>query len=131
MYDESSHYTKNILWFNDHGICDYKQLNLTKEKFPDYIDNLFVDGILNKNIIQPNQTILLALSGGRDSLALLYLLRRNKDRLPPFTLIGVTVADSAASKNDIVIAQEAMRSLGVDDYKILPLSYVNETMNFK
>lgn len=62
---------------------------------------------------------------------MLYLLRRNKDKLPPHELVGVTVADTAASTKDIKVAMEAIQNLGVKDYTVLPLEYVNETMNFK
>ncbi len=85
----------------------------------------------NKALPEENDTILLALSGGRDSLALLYLLQRNRERLPNFTLVGVTVADSAADKADIIVAKEAMANLGVDDYTILDNAYLNKTMNYK
>lgn len=129
--DKKSIYTKNVLWFNDNGICDMKESQFTEEEFVKYIDNMFVQGIIEKKLIKDNEKIILALSGGRDSLALLYLLRRNKDKLPPHELIGVTVADTAASIKDIAVAKEAMIHSGVDDYTILPVDYVNETMKFR
>ena len=64
-------------------------------------------------------------------MALLYLLRRNKNRLVNHHIIGVTVAETTASLEDIQVAKEAIKNLGIDDYTLLPLSYVNETMNFK
>ncbi|AUL97474.1 hypothetical protein [Vibrio vulnificus] len=124
-------YTKNVLWFNESGICDLKESQLNKEQFVEYVDDMFVQGIMDKALIKDGDNIVLALSGGRDSLALLYLLRRNKDRLPKHHLIGVTVAETAAAPEDIKVAKEAITNLGVDDYTILPLEYVNETMGFK
>jgi tRNA(Ile)-lysidine synthase TilS/MesJ len=129
--DIPSVYTKNVLWFNDNGICDMKESQFDEASFVKYVDDMFVQGILEKKLIKDNDKIILALSGGRDSLALLYLLRRNKDRLPLHQLIGVTVADTAASSKDIEVAREAITSLGVEDYTVLPLDYVNETMKFR
>ncbi|MCW7549382.1 hypothetical protein OO184_15930 [Photorhabdus sp. APURE] len=123
-------YTKRILWFKENGICDLKQTQFNGDNFVKYIDDMFVQGILAKALIKENDKIILALSGGRDSLALLYLLRRNVDKLPKHELIGVTVADTAASGADVKVAAEAIANLGVRDYTILPLSYVNETMHF-
>lgn len=127
----NSIYTKNVLWFNDNGICHMKESQFTKKDFIEYIDNMFVQGILEKKLIRKNEKIILALSGGRDSLALLYLLRRNKEKLPPHEIIGVTVADTAASSKDIDVAKEAIIKLGVTDYTILPIDFVNDTMKFK
>lgn len=124
-------YTKNVLWFNDNGICEMKETQFDPDSFVKYVDDMFVQGIMEKKLIIENQKIVLALSGGRDSLALLYLLRRNKDKLPPHELVGVTVAETAASTKDITVAMEAIQNLGVKDYTVLPLEYVNETMNFK
>lgn len=129
--ENESVYTKKCLWFNDNGIADLKYVDFDSNNFAQWLDDNFVDGILAKNLIEENDTILLALSGGRDSLALLYLLQRNRERLPNFTLVGVTVADSAADKADIIVAKEAMANLGVDDYTILDNAYLNKTMNYK
>ncbi|NDL00243.1 hypothetical protein [Photorhabdus bodei] len=109
-------YTKRILWFKENGICDLKQTQFNEDSFVKYIDDMFVQGILTKSLIKENDKIILALSGGRDSLALLYLLRRNVDKLPKHELIGVTVADTAASGADVKVAAEAIANLGVRDY---------------
>lgn len=124
-------YTKKILWFNENGISDLKCADYNKDNFVQWLDENFVSGILSKNLIEENDTILLALSGGRDSLALLYLLQRNKEKLPPFNLVGVTVADSAADKADVLVAKEAMANLGVNDYTVLDIQYLNQTMKYK
>src|SRR3989338_5240865 len=124
-------YSKKVLWFNDNGICHIKHASFDKEAFVIWVENNFVEGILSKELIQENDTICLALSGGRDSLALLYLLGRNRHRLPNFKLVGVTVADSAASFEDVDRATEAVKILGLEDYTILPIEYVNQTMHYK
>lgn len=129
--ENESIYTKKCLWFNNNGIADLKYSDFDSNNFTQWLDDNFVNGILAKNLIEENDTILLALSGGRDSLALLYLLQRNRERLPNFNLVGLTVADSAADKVDIIVAKEAMANLGVDDYTILDNEYLNKTMNYK
>lgn len=129
--ENESIYTKKCLWFNDNGIADLRYSDYDASDFAQWTDDNFINGILAKNLIEERDTILLALSGGRDSLALLYLLQRNRKRLPNFTLVGVTVADSTADKADIIVAKEAIANLGVDDYTILDNEYLNKTMNYK
>ncbi|KEQ11752.1 tRNA lysidine(34) synthetase [Endozoicomonas numazuensis] len=129
--NSESVYTKNVLWFNDSGICDLKETQFNKEEFIQYVNDMFVQGVMDKSLIKEGGSIVLALSGGRDSLALLYLLRINKDRLPKHHIIGVTVAETVAAPEDMKRAKEAITNLDVTDYTILPLEYVNETMRFK
>ncbi len=128
---KDSLYTKRMLWFQENGVAELKSLQMNGDTFIRHIDDIFVDGIHSKNLIEKGDTLLLALSGGRDSLALLYLLQRNKNRLPPFNLVGVTVAETAAAPEDIIVAKEAMASMGVKDHTVLDIDYVNQTMGFK
>lgn len=116
--NESSIYTSKVLWFNDSGICELKQASIAEKDFPEWLENRFVDSIKHINCISKNDRICLPLSGGRDSLALLYLLERTKSKLPKFSIVGVTVEPTVASLGDLEIAQEAMRSLGLTDYNI-------------
>jgi tRNA(Ile)-lysidine synthase TilS/MesJ len=124
-------YSKSLLWFHDNGICKLKTFRNSSEQLPRMLEQVFIDGIMRHRLIEPGDTICLPLSGGRDSLALLYLLQNCKDRLPLFKMVGVTVSPIAASDNDLDIAAEAVRKLGVEDYHTLSHEYVAETMGLR
>jgi tRNA(Ile)-lysidine synthase TilS/MesJ len=130
-HKNDSIYTSKILWFKDSGICELKQASIAEEKFPEWLENRFVDSIKHIQCISKNDRVCLPLSGERDSLALLYLLERTKAKLPKFSITGVTVEPTVASLGDLDIAQEAMRSLGITDYNILDANYVKRTMHLK
>jgi tRNA(Ile)-lysidine synthase TilS/MesJ len=124
-------YSSELLWFNQNGVSEIHKASMNEAEFVEWLEQRFVDGIVDFNLIKENQSICLALSGGRDSLALLYLLRRTAHKLPKHNLIGCTVSPTAASSEDVQIAKESINNLGVTDYSILDLNYVNETMNLK
>ena len=124
-------YTNKILWFNDNGICELKQAHISKSDYTSWLEKKFVDSICISQIIEKNDHICLPLSGGRDSLALLYLLERTKSKLPSFTITGVTVAPTVASSGDLKIATEAIQNLGVKDYHILNADFVKDTLHLK
>lgn len=124
-------YTSKVLWFKDSGICELKQASISKKHFPEWLESRFVDSLKHISCINDNDRICLPLSGGRDSLALLYLLERTKSRLPKFSISGVTVEPTVASAGDLTIAQEAMKNLGLTDYNVLDASYVKKVMKLK
>lgn len=127
---DESIYTAQALWFNDNGICNVRESSMAGGDFIQWLERKFVDGILSHELVREGDHICLALSGGRDSLALLYLLQRTRKELPAFQLSGVTISPTAASDNDVRVATEAIRSLGVSDYTVLGMNYVNQTMRF-
>lgn len=47
--DAESVYTKNVLWFNDNGICEMKETQFDPDSFVKYVDDMFVQGIMEKN----------------------------------------------------------------------------------
>lgn len=126
---KDSIYTNKFLWFNDSGICDLKQANIPKEKYVAWLEDRFVESIKMVNLIQDGDPLCLPVSGGRDSLALLYLFERTKKRLPKFNFTCVTVSPTVAGVGDLKIATDAIESLGVKEYVILDGDYVKETMN--
>lgn len=129
--NKDSIYTNKFLWFNNSGVCELKHAQIKKSEYITWLENKFVESIQIAQILENNDRICLPLSGGRDSLALLYLLARTKHRLPSFSVIGVTVAPTVASISDLKIASEAIHSLGIKDYHILDASYVKQTMHLK
>lgn len=124
-------YTTKFLWFNNSGICELKHAHIPKSEYVAWLETKFIESIQIAQLLNKNDHICLPLSGGRDSLALLYLLARTKHKLPSFSVVGVTVAPTVASVGDLEIASEAIRSLGIQDYHILDANYVKKTMNLK
>lgn len=127
----NSIYSNKFLWFNNSGICELKHANIPKSEYVAWLEKKFIESIQIAQLINKGDHICLPLSGGRDSLALLYLLARTKHKLPAFSVVGVTVAPTVASVGDLDIASEAIRSLGIKDYYILDANYVKDTINLK
>lgn len=115
---EDSIYTKKILWFDGSGVCKLKTQSFNQEQFIQWMEETFVTAILDKELIKENDEIVLALSGGRDSIALLYLLYHCKDKLPPHTLYACTV-QSLAHDADMEVAKEVADLAQVVEWDIL------------
>lgn len=128
---KKSVYTTQILWFNDSGIAELINAEMDENEFVEWLEKKFVDGILMKDLIEKNEDLCLALSGGRDSLALLYLLQNTRKSLPDFNLVGCTVMPTAASGKDVEIAREAIENLGVTDYTVIGYEALNSIFNLK
>ena len=124
-------YTAQMLKFNDSGISEIGKVALEAGDFVQWLERKFVDGVLSKNLINDGDQLCLALSGGRDSLALLYLLQKTRDQLPDFHLFGCTVAPTAASRADVEIAAEAIAGLGVNDHFIMDMEDVKSIFNLE
>lgn len=120
----SSLYTKRLLWFNDDGQTELVNKKVSRNEFASFLEDIFVESILEKKLIEEGDTIGLALSGGRDSLALLYLLAATRKRLPSFRLKGVTICE-ASNIRDVVIAKEASCQLEIDQ-KLIEIEEVKK-----
>ncbi|MEK5486901.1 MULTISPECIES: hypothetical protein [Lysinibacillus] len=84
---EDAYYTKRLFLHNDYdGDYTATQTSFNKEEFVSYLDQVFVDGIMMNRLIEKNDRIALAMSGGRDSLSLGYFLSRNREHFPDHTM---------------------------------------------
>ncbi|MEB6550946.1 hypothetical protein MXL46_17960 [Heyndrickxia sporothermodurans] len=89
---EDSYYTKRMFLHNDtDGDYTATQTSFNKEEFVSYLEETFVEGILLNNLIEDQENIGLAMSGGRDSLSLGYFLSRTKTKLPEFQIKSIHV----------------------------------------
>lgn len=94
--EENSFYTKRLaIHDKENGDFQYLRTDFDRNELVAYLDDMFVSGIYEANLIEENDDILLAISGGRDSLSLAYFLTRNRDRLPNFSLAAVHVETSS------------------------------------
>lgn len=101
-----SYYTKRLaLHSPDDGDFKYYLTRFNHESFVNYLDDTFVDGCNSENLFENGENVLLALSGGRDSLSLGYFLSRNKDKLINFNLRAVHV-ETSSNKLETSYAQE-------------------------
>ena len=94
--EDESFYTKRLAVHDkENGDFLYYRTEFEKEEFVKYIDEMFVSGVYEAGLIDEGDDILLAISGGRDSLSLAYFLTRNKSKLPKFTLSAIHVETSS------------------------------------
>lgn len=94
--EEYSYYTKRFANHDEeNGDFNYCLTKFDQNEFVRYIENMFVDGCNEAELLSENEAVLLALSGGRDSLSLGYFLSRNKNRLPNIKLSAIHVETSS------------------------------------
>ncbi|MFF8531767.1 hypothetical protein ACN6K9_001630 [Streptomyces sp. SAS_267] len=88
---DDAYYTKRHFMHSGEGDYDSTQVAFNREEYVQYVEQLFIDGVHSKGLITPDDRVLLAVSGGKDSLALGYFLSRTAPRLPDFDLQTVHV----------------------------------------
>jgi uncharacterized protein (TIGR00269 family) len=70
---------------------EYEGVDLCSKCFVDSIETKVRRTITKKRMLEHNDTVAVALSGGKDSVALLRILRKLERRFPPAQLIAITV----------------------------------------
>lgn len=83
-------YTKSVL-FDTNGALEQRREQLDEAGFLHYVEEAFVQSLTRQQVVRPGDSIVIGLSGGRDSVAYLTLLERTRDRLPETSLTAVTV----------------------------------------
>ena len=83
-------YTKSIL-FDDKGDLEVRSEQFDRNSYPQFVESVFIDSVTSGQTIRDGDRIVLGLSGGRDSIALLKLLEQTRDRLPAFEMTALTV----------------------------------------
>lgn len=89
--------------------------HLCASHFSGYIEEQAITTIRAGNLVPPGSRIAVALSGGKDSSVLLYLLHRLKDRLGITGLVAVTVDEGIAGYRDETLeaASNLCHGLGI------------------
>ncbi|WP_151040739.1 tRNA lysidine(34) synthetase [Bacillus safensis] len=128
--DDQAYYTRRH-FLHDSQNGDYKstQSTFNKQDFVAYIENLFADGVKRETLIDENEHISLAISGGRDSLALGYLLNNTKESLPSFSVTSIHVSTFSKEK-ETSFAAEIAQKFGYSHRNISD-SEVRNVFNFK
>lgn len=108
-------YSKSVL-FDEGGNVEHRIEQLSAERYPQFVEETFVQSVHKRNMFQDGDKIAVGLSGGSDSVAFLTLLERTRDRLPEVSWVAVTVVglpdwDEPATFG---AARESCRRLGVE-----------------
>jgi tRNA(Ile)-lysidine synthase TilS/MesJ len=83
-------YTKSVM-FDTNGSLEHRREQLDEAGFVQYVEEAFVQSIVNHGVMRPNEQVVVGLSGGRDSVAYLTLLERTRERLPALNMTAVTI----------------------------------------
>ncbi|MFF0312686.1 hypothetical protein ACFYSC_35125 [Streptosporangium sp. NPDC004379] len=83
-------YVKSVL-FDTLGRLEQRVEQFDAEGFVRYVEETFVQSVLRGEVLRQGDSVVIGLSGGRDSVAFLKLLERTRDRLPAFTMTSVTI----------------------------------------
>jgi sulfur carrier protein ThiS len=83
-------YTKAVTFEKD-GDLEIVAEQFNWSTYPNFIEDTFVDAIQSRRLLNKDDRLAVGLSGGRDSVAFLTLMARTRHRLPPFSMLPVTV----------------------------------------
>jgi len=99
-----------------------------KEEFNEYIQNTVRRTVEDYNLIEEDETIAIALSGGKDSILTLHMLNLFKDEFN-LDLVAITIDEgiSGYRNEGVEVARKNARDLGI---KLIEKSFYGE-LNFK
>jgi uncharacterized protein (TIGR00269 family) len=83
---------------------EYEGVSSCKKCFIDSIETKVRRTVAKSDLLEPNDTVAVALSGGKDSVALLRILWKLEQRFPPARLVAVTVDEGIAGYRDEAVA---------------------------
>ena len=108
-------YTKSIL-FDDKGDLEVRREQFDRDSYPKFVESVFIESVTSGQTIRDGDRIVLGLSGGRDSIALLKLLEQTRDRLPDFSMTALTVTGLPDWEESATYqaAVDACRRLGME-----------------
>jgi tRNA(Ile)-lysidine synthase TilS/MesJ/sulfur carrier protein ThiS len=123
---KDSIYIKSNLIF-DQGKMFKEEVGLDAPAFKKYVENKFLDSVINQNFINNDDKIIIGFSGGLDSTALMLLLKRMENQLPKHSIIAATVVGIPDADNEasIVNTTKICNSLGIEQRIVSPEEIMN------
>jgi len=124
-------YTKSVL-FDDKGDLEVRREQFDRDSYPKFIESVFIESVKSGQTIRDGDRIVLGLSGGRDSIALLKLLEQTRDRLPDFEMTALTVTGLPDWEESATFqaAVDACRRIGIE-HVIATAEEVQDVFNLK
>jgi len=95
---------------------EYEGVSLCKGCFLDSVETKVRRTITKRGMLSPRDTVAVALSGGKDSVALLRILTKLERRFPLARLVGLTVDEGIVGYRDEAIStsKEVCRQLDIE-----------------
>ncbi|WP_147268670.1 hypothetical protein [Sphaerisporangium album] len=108
-------YVKTVM-FDVNGQLEHRSEQFDREGFVRYVEETFVQSILSHSVLRPGESVVIGLSGGRDSVAFVKLLERVGDRLPkvPMTSVTITGLPDWDEPATFEAARASAAGLGID-----------------
>lgn len=95
---------------------EYEGVSLCRKCFVDSVETKVRRTITHSHMLEPNDTVAVALSGGKDSVTLLRILQKLERRFPPARIIALTVDEGITGYRSeaISISQQVCDELKIE-----------------
>ncbi|GII85587.1 hypothetical protein Ssi03_35770 [Sphaerisporangium siamense] len=108
-------YVKTVM-FDVNGQLEHRVEHFDAEGFIRYVEEAFVQSVVGGGVLRAGEPVVIGLSGGRDSVALLKLMERTRDRIPhvPMTSVTITGLPDWEEPATFAAARASAAELGID-----------------
>lgn len=114
----------------ENGEISKLTIQFDREDFVKYIEDTFVESIMDNKLLSDNDSVVFGLSGGKDSLAMLLLFHRTRSRLPRFNLIPSIIKDWGCGDIEYTYAETLCRKFDIE-LRSITMDYLQKVFNVK
>jgi tRNA(Ile)-lysidine synthase TilS/MesJ len=124
-------YTKSVVHSRNGGHQIVSE-QFDREAFIGYVEEVFLQSCAEHDVLPRSGPVVMGLSGGRDSVALLTLLERTRDRiaLPPMTAVTVTGLPDWEEPATFSAAVASCAGLGID-HVVVPAEEISQLFRLR